>query len=532
MHRSVPRPAVFIDPTGGADPRPAAPRARSTGRAARRRLRSLLVLIALAAVAVSCDGGGDGDNGSAATGAGAPGGSAGSASAAAAADGGPALAPEEVYRRVAPSIAFVSTPFSTGSAVQIDARHLLTNAHVVWPAETVRIVYPDGTEFPAATVVGVDLLLDVAVVALPDDAPVPALPTGAAAAVPPGAAVYLIGYPAESEAFPQPAITGGIVSRVRRWDAASLAYIQTDATIAHGQSGGALVAADGRVIGLSGFSFSEAAFGLVADIEPTLAAAAALIAGEAPATGVRGLAAGGAAAEQRMTLAHFYDERAFLFAGTAGEEYVLRAASARDADLYIAVLAPDGTEVAYADETIDGDEEVTAFTAVDGPYLVVIGQFADEPTAVTLAATVPLRPLLDPEDERVLAAGDAVGALDYPGDYDAFTLDLQAGETVAITVSSPNIDAFLSVEPAGPAIGAAARAADWPVLDDDSGGGVFGLDARLTVTADWPGRYRVVVSDAAGGAMGGYVVRLAPPGPATPGVPTAPDTPKPDRPAS
>lgn len=52
-----------------------------------------------------------------------------------------------------------------------------------------------------------------------------------------------------------------------------MTYFQTDATIAGGQSGGVLVSKTGEVIGISGFSFTEGDFGLVAsaaDVLPRL----------------------------------------------------------------------------------------------------------------------------------------------------------------------------------------------------------------------------------------------------------------------
>ena len=40
---------------------------------------------------------------------------------------------------------------------------MVTNAHVVWPFDATRVVFPDGTEFGQAPVKGWDLLTDLAV---------------------------------------------------------------------------------------------------------------------------------------------------------------------------------------------------------------------------------------------------------------------------------------------------------------------------------------------------------------------------------
>ena len=67
---------------------------------------------------------------------------------------GEVLSAQQVFDRIGPSIAFVQTPAGTGSSILIDARHVVTNSHVVWPFEQARIVFPDGTEFLGAAVVG------------------------------------------------------------------------------------------------------------------------------------------------------------------------------------------------------------------------------------------------------------------------------------------------------------------------------------------------------------------------------------------
>ena len=79
-------------------------------------------------------------------------------------------------------------------------------------------------------------------------------------AMSPGSSVFLVGYPAATDLFPQVSITEGTVSRFREWDLAGLTLLQTDAAIAGGQSGGALVNTEGEVVGISTWGFSEAGF--------------------------------------------------------------------------------------------------------------------------------------------------------------------------------------------------------------------------------------------------------------------------------
>ena len=102
-------------------------------------------------------------------------------------------------------------PTGTGSAILIQDGYLLTNAHVVWPYAQVRIVFPDGSQHLVAPVVGWDLIADLALVG-PIETQIEPVPLVDAAELPIGSDVYLIGYPAEEEAFPQPAMTNGILS--------------------------------------------------------------------------------------------------------------------------------------------------------------------------------------------------------------------------------------------------------------------------------------------------------------------------------
>ena len=173
------------------------------------------------------------------------------------------LTPAEIFARSAPSIALVSTDSSSGSGVLVAGPYVVTNAHVVWPYDSARIVFPDGSEILGAPVVSWDLLSDLAIVG-PLTTKVAPLELADGEDLTIGTDMYLIGYPGEVEAFPQPTMTRGILSRLREWETAAITFFQTDARIAAGQSGGILVSDRAKVIGLSGFTFTEAGFGLVA----------------------------------------------------------------------------------------------------------------------------------------------------------------------------------------------------------------------------------------------------------------------------
>ncbi len=144
------------------------------------------------------------------------------------------MSAEEVYRMVSPSIPFIETDTGTGSGILIEGGFVVTNYHVVWPHESAWVVFPDGTELQDVRVVGWDPMADLSVLgpvhvsARPLD-----LDDGEDMAI--GSELYLVGYPAEVDLFPEPSITRGILSRFREWDSLGMTYLQTDATIVGGR---------------------------------------------------------------------------------------------------------------------------------------------------------------------------------------------------------------------------------------------------------------------------------------------------------
>ena len=92
----------------------------------------------------------------------------------------------------------------------------MTNYHVVWPHEAVWVVFSDGTEL-WAPVVGWDPFADLAVLG-PVSVSAKPLGLGNGEGMSPGSSVFLVGYPAETDLFPQVSITEGILSRFREWD--------------------------------------------------------------------------------------------------------------------------------------------------------------------------------------------------------------------------------------------------------------------------------------------------------------------------
>jgi S1-C subfamily serine protease len=145
-------------------------------------------------------------------------------------------------------------PIGSGSGFIVDEDgHVITNAHVVAGAEQLSVTLADGTDVPA-TVVGSDELLDVAILKLdlPAGQSVPGVATfGDSSALRPGDQVVAIGNALGS--FPNTVSEGTVNATDRSFpsEGGLTTWIQHDAEIWHGNSGGPLLNLSGQVVGVN-----------------------------------------------------------------------------------------------------------------------------------------------------------------------------------------------------------------------------------------------------------------------------------------
>jgi len=144
-----------------------------------------------------------------------------------------------------------TAPEGTGVAI-LKPGLIVTAAHVVLKATEVHVVAPDGTRYPA-TIAALDPRTDVALLEIAADT----TPIALAETRPEtGAPVCAI-----SNAFGLGiGITCGVVSANRRSDVGFNRvedFLQTDAAINPGSSGGALVDLEGRLVGLLSAIFTK-----------------------------------------------------------------------------------------------------------------------------------------------------------------------------------------------------------------------------------------------------------------------------------
>lgn len=138
---------------------------------------------------------------------------------------------------------------AVGTGFIVDAKGVIvTNYHVVGKADSITITMADGTKLPAK-MMGGDEKTDLAVLKVESDKPLPFVSFGDASKVRVGQPVMAVGNPFGLGGT----VTTGIVS-ARGRDIHSGPfddYIQTDAAINRGNSGGPLFDMDGNVIGIN-----------------------------------------------------------------------------------------------------------------------------------------------------------------------------------------------------------------------------------------------------------------------------------------
>ena len=136
-----------------------------------------------------------------------------------------------------------------GSGFLINANGtIVTNNHVVKDAKSITVTLDDGNTYPAK-VIGTDPRTDIAVLKIDVGHPLPYIQLGNSANVKPGQWVVAMGNPFGLGGT----VTAGIVSAVSRdiGDGPYDQFIQTDAPINEGNSGGPLFTQQGKVIGMN-----------------------------------------------------------------------------------------------------------------------------------------------------------------------------------------------------------------------------------------------------------------------------------------
>lgn len=167
-----------------------------------------------------------------------------------------------VYERAVKSVVTVtaSSGFGQGTGsgfVYDDEGHVVTNQHVVGGASEVTVTFQGGVE-RRARVVGTDASTDVALLEVGDAEGFVPLPLGSSDDLRVGDPVIAIGSPFGLDGTLTTGVVSGLDRQIRAPDGFGIdGAIQTDAALNQGNSGGPLLDASGRVIGINSQIQSE-----------------------------------------------------------------------------------------------------------------------------------------------------------------------------------------------------------------------------------------------------------------------------------
>ncbi|MHB1356205.1 MAG: S1C family serine protease [Anaerolineae bacterium] len=159
----------------------------------------------------------------------------------------PARTAAQLMHDLAPSIVRIRTVDGQGTGfVAFEVGQVLTAFHVIGNVSTVlTVVALDGREY-RAMVLGADEGRDLALLSVPG---LTATPLVLASSVASGDVVYAIGYAASLAG--EASVTQGIISAKRVVTETGVNYLQTDAALNPGNSGGPLLSERGEVVGVN-----------------------------------------------------------------------------------------------------------------------------------------------------------------------------------------------------------------------------------------------------------------------------------------
>ena len=168
----------------------------------------------------------------------------------------------DLTRLSRPSVVKIATRDGTGTGwiydVQGRTAFILTNQHVVSGSPSrVQVSFDDGKPSVSGTILKTDATLDLAVVEICCHSDYRALQLAADSDIEVGADVVAFGFPDRGGVTDSLSVSVGIIStydyveRENRW------VVQTDAAVNPGNSGGPILNADGKVVGVVTFGITE-----------------------------------------------------------------------------------------------------------------------------------------------------------------------------------------------------------------------------------------------------------------------------------
>lgn len=200
----------------------------------------------------------------------------------------------------------------------------------------------------------------------------------------------------------------------------------------------------------------------------------------------------------------------FEYRGQPGEALVVTLRSS-DFDAYLQGGPAEGSDLDVTDEDDDGaggtDARMTVTIGASGVYRIRANSYGGGQTGAYTLSVTSDRPAAAASGTTQLRAGQTVsGALDNSDPrlsddsfFDLYEYRGQPGETITVTLRSPDFDAFLQ---GGVLSGGEV---DVQESDDDSAGGT---DSRITATLGGSGVYIIRANSLTSGETGAYTLSL------------------------
>jgi len=386
--------------------------------------------------------------------------------------------------------------------VLIEGGYVITTARAVRPFDEVRVVFPDGTEFPKAPVLGVDQMADLAVIGPLDTQNSPLqLVDGDNLAV--GSDVFLIGYPYDPELFPQPTLGSGSLTELSNWDSVGMIYYHTNVESRGSQSVGVVVSTEGEVIGISGSLSIGTSTNVSASASDVLERVDRLIAGDDVASlGDRRIPKLEGITEAMIPLDGSWHSTSYVIREPIGTSVEIEIDGENDIAFHI--YDASGQLAVSVDEGVTGTEVGSFVTEIEAPYFLLIAQNTQSSGEFQIVSNRNLIPYPDIDDQTEISIGETyAGNIDFPGDLDIFTIDMTEGDVVEVIIESLSFDPNVIVT--------SADFDDEYFSDDNSGEGVLGFNSRLYYLATHTGSFIIGVTNAVPGGFtfGGYLLKVA-----------------------
>ena len=340
--------------------------------------------------------------------------------------GGEELSDADVLEKVVPSMAEIKLQtWTLGSGFLVEGGYVVTAAHVVWPLNSIDVVFSNGAEHRNVPVVSFDEFSDLAFLG-PIDTSAPRVELADTEGLHVGDSVMKLGY-----ARGEPTILRGKLERSGSWPEADVTWIRSTAEGMGGMSGGPMTNDKGEVISFHIRGSASGSTGITSD---TIRSRLDRIA--------RGDDASVLGSRRLLSPEEAKHEHEFVLQGRWDTEvYWGRASSATidfDShwDVEYGLFDSDGGSYfrpAFR-STKDGVNDACCTTRAW--FAVVKPEFGIERRGV-IKSSVPLARYYDPDDGRKLQIGDTImGAIDTPADIDRYTIQLSRAQGIAVQVTS------------------------------------------------------------------------------------------------